>query len=353
MRTRTGLIKIGSPGRNSPVFLTGNFRLTVARVKKALNGVDGYLLAANSHGINVWCAAGGGHLNNHSVISIIKTSGICKLVDHKKIILPQLAAAGIEAKEIKRKTGWTIIWGPVRAGDIPAFLREEVKTEDMRDVRFPLPDRLEMAVAWAFSLTLIIGPLFLLIEKSLLFLLLPMIWIFGLIFYLFLPLYARCLKVKGGLAGFAAQYIFPLLVWGLFMSGRMFYDLFAGEIQFPVLLRFGLSSLAVVLVLGFEIRGTTPYFPSGFQDRMTIHLDRELCRGTGFCIEVCPRNCFMMNEKKDKVEINQAACCVNCGACVVQCPFDALAFIDRNGERIPPKTIRTYKVNLMGKRMIH
>ncbi len=72
--TKTGLIKIGSPDRNSPVFLTGNYHLTVQRVKRSLSGMDTYLLVANSRGINVWCGAAGGHFTNHSVISVLKTS---------------------------------------------------------------------------------------------------------------------------------------------------------------------------------------------------------------------------------------------------------------------------------------
>ena len=48
--TRTGLIPIGHPGPDSPVLLTCNFHLTVERVKRALAGVDCWLLVANSHG---------------------------------------------------------------------------------------------------------------------------------------------------------------------------------------------------------------------------------------------------------------------------------------------------------------
>lgn len=96
--TKTGLIKIGNPNRQSPVLLTGNFGLTVARVKRAMKGIDAYLLVANSHGINVWCAAAGGHLTSHAVVSVLKTSGVSELVDHRCVILPQLAATGIESQ---------------------------------------------------------------------------------------------------------------------------------------------------------------------------------------------------------------------------------------------------------------
>ena len=44
--------------------------------------------------------------------------------------------------------------------------------------------------------------------------------------------------------------------------------------------------------------------------------------------------------------------CIRCGACVVQCPMDALAFEDGAGRRVEPDTIRRYKLNLLGQRSI-
>ena len=152
----TGLVKIGRPGRNSPVLLTGNFRLTVERLKRHLEGIDAYLLVANSRGVNVWCAATGGLLTNHDVVSVLKTSGIAELVDHRKLVLPQLAATGIEGKVVREKTGWRVEWGPVDAAEIPAFLARGLETTpEMRTVSFRWPQRLEMAIAWAFPISLL------------------------------------------------------------------------------------------------------------------------------------------------------------------------------------------------------
>jgi len=148
---KPGLIKIGNSNQNSPVFLTCNFHLTVERVKRALREIDCYLLIANSKGINVWCAATEGHFTNHDVVSILKTTGIEKLVSHRKVILPQLAASGIEAKTIQKKTEWEIIWGPVYAKDIPLFIDNNLqKTSTMREVEFPWMQRIEIAIVWAF-----------------------------------------------------------------------------------------------------------------------------------------------------------------------------------------------------------
>ena len=44
--------------------------------------------------------------------------------------------------------------------------------------------------------------------------------------------------------------------------------------------------------------------------------------------------------------------CVQCGACIVQCPFDALCFEDPQGGKIPPETVRKFKLNMMGRRIV-
>ncbi len=92
----TGLLRIGEPGPDSPVLVTGNYTLTIRRMQQALKGQNAWLLAADSKGINVWCAAGGGHLTHHDIISVVRTSRIEDLVSHRQLILPQLGATGIE-----------------------------------------------------------------------------------------------------------------------------------------------------------------------------------------------------------------------------------------------------------------
>ena len=48
--TRPGLYAVGQPGPDAPVLCTGNFTLTVRRMKDALVGHDAWLLVANSDG---------------------------------------------------------------------------------------------------------------------------------------------------------------------------------------------------------------------------------------------------------------------------------------------------------------
>jgi hypothetical protein len=128
------------------VLVTGNFDLTVRRVVRAIDGqVDAWLLVADSVGINVWCAAGGRYFTAEKIIAAVKSSGVEKVVEHHALILPQLCANGVDSWKVRKETGWGVHWGPARAEDIPAYLNaNRKKTDEMRQVDFPLKDRLEM-----------------------------------------------------------------------------------------------------------------------------------------------------------------------------------------------------------------
>jgi hypothetical protein len=56
--------------------------------------------------------------------------------------LPQLSAPGISAHEVQRRSGFRAEYGPVRASDLPKYLKTGKATPEMRRVQFPLKDRL-------------------------------------------------------------------------------------------------------------------------------------------------------------------------------------------------------------------
>ena len=160
---RPGLYAVGNPDPNSPVLVTGNFNLTVRRLVQAIDGqVDAWVLVADSAGINVWCAAGGGYFTAEKVIAAVKTTHLAEVVRHHALILPQLSANGVDGWRVRQETGWGVHWGPAKARDIPAYLRQKRrKTDRMRWVRFPLKDRLEMVtVTIGFYALLILLPVF-------------------------------------------------------------------------------------------------------------------------------------------------------------------------------------------------
>ncbi len=355
---KTGLIKIGSPDRNSPVFLTCNYHLTVQRVKRTLRGRDAYLLVANSRGINVWCSAAGGLLTNHSVISVLKTSGIEELVDHKTVILPQLAAIGVEAKDIKKKTGWQVVWGPVYAKDIPLFIGKELKkTPEMRQVAFPWVQRFEMAVAWAFPVSIVAALVVIPFWRQGIPYLIPSVWGMALLIFLSFPLYHRWLSSsgrRGSLVFFDfGRGGFQLILWGAIIIGLLAYSLLTGGFSWGFMLRWGFAALIIILILSIDLTGSTPVYKSGLlEGRLKIVIDEEKCRGAGFCEVVCPKDCYELDEDQHIATIPRAARCIQCGACIVQCPFDALYFESPQGGIIPPEDVRRFKLNMMGKRLV-
>jgi len=121
-----------------------------------------------------------------------------------------------------------------------------------------------------------------------------------------------------------------------------------------LLLRWGLSSLIVVMILGLDLSGSTPVYKSGLhEDRLLgIVLDAEKCKGIGFCEQVCPTDVFEVDYKRRLVSLPRAEQCVQCGACIVQCPFDALSFQSPEGDVVAPETVRKFKLNLLGSRNV-
>ncbi|MHA2091711.1 MAG: HgcAB-like fusion protein [Candidatus Kariarchaeaceae archaeon] len=355
---KSGLLRIGNPTKESPVLVTSNYVQTVALVKKALSGLNAFLLIAPTKGINVWCAATGGHFTTHSVVSVLKTSGINDLVVHRRIILPQLAATGVELHVLKEKTGWDGIWGPVYATDIPAFLNNKYqKSVDMREVKFPLFQRLEMAIAWAFPISIFFTLLLAFTWESLVLPAIILTWGISILLLLIFPIYHRLILQQSRLI--QSQFwifkhtILQLIIWlGAICSLLLFFqyvDYFSPNEQITLM---GLA-LLLIIILHIDFLGNSPIYKSTLHDEgFEITLDSDLCEVAKDCLDVCPRSCFNYDEENKIIQLSRIESCVQCGACIVQCPYDALSMQNLSGEIITPMTIRKYKLNMMGKRKI-
>lgn len=336
---RTGVRVIGNPDRMSPVFLTGNYDLTVRRVMRALRGLNAHLVVANSGGVNVWCASSGGHLGTHQVVTALKLAQLEDKVVHREVIVPQLAATGVEAKEVRRRTGWIVRFGPADASDIPAYLAAgKDKTETMRQVRFALRQRLEMAAAWATPISLLAA----LPARHHLSGVLGLIWMLALaVFFLYdrLPLPDRGRQAVMAIAALIGVNV------ALALTGSATPAAMAG---------WSGTVIAVLAVLTFDYAGSSPTAPAGLFEEKDFHvvLDLERCSGAYNCWAVCPEAVFEKQPLIHKVSIAHPEQCIRCGACLVQCPQDALAFEAPDGRRIDPAVIRRFKLNMLGKRAI-
>ena len=141
-RVEPGLYRLGNPNQDTPVFASANYTLSFDALRSALAGMDAWILVLDTKGINVWCAAGKGTFGTEELVRRIGCSGLASVVRHRKIIVPQLGAPGISWPEVMRRSKFLVEYGPVRAHDLPEYLRTHHATPAMRRVEFPLKDRL-------------------------------------------------------------------------------------------------------------------------------------------------------------------------------------------------------------------
>lgn len=144
-RIPAGLYALGAPDEKSPVFVTANYKKSFDHLRRDLKGEDGWILVLDTNGINVWCAAGKGTFGTEELLRRIETTSLAGVVTHRELIVPQLGAPGVAAHEVRQKSGFRVVYGPVRSADLRDFLEAGCEaTGGMREVSFPLADRMAL-----------------------------------------------------------------------------------------------------------------------------------------------------------------------------------------------------------------
>lgn len=142
-RVAPGLYALGAPDGAAPVLVTANYKLTFDVVRRDAAGLDAWILVLDTQGVNVWCAAGEGTFGTEEVIRRVKEARLPEVVTHRRLILPQLGAPGVAAHEVRKRCGFSVVYGPVRVRDVRSFLEAGRKASPaMRRVVFPAIDRL-------------------------------------------------------------------------------------------------------------------------------------------------------------------------------------------------------------------
>ena len=269
-----GIYSTGRPGPDSPVLVTANYKLSFDALRRHLGTVDAWMMVCDTRGINVWCAAGKGTFSSEEVADRADRSNLKHLVHHRRLILPQLAATGVSAQKVRQLSGFEVVWGPVRAEDLPRFLKDGMKANgNRRWVTFSLIERL---VLTPVELSLLAKPLIGILTVVFL------ISGFGPGFFSFHAAWARGLYAAQAfvLGIFSGAVVTPLLLpW---IPCRSF-SLKGGIIGliFAVLLPKGLSGIeisammltvvAVSSYLAMNFTGSTPFTsPSGVEKEMRL-----------------------------------------------------------------------------------
>jgi hypothetical protein len=277
-RVSPGLYCVGTPTPDAPVLVTANYKLTFDALRQELTGTDAWILVADTRGINVWCAAGDALFSSEEVIRRVDLSRLVEVVNHRQLVLPQLAATGVSAKAVKKGCGFSVVWGPVRADDVKPFLAAGMETEPaMRRVTFSLKERL---VLIPVEITLLL--------RQLLLGLIAIFLISGIGHHLFSLSMAWSrggMAVAAGLAGIVAGTVLtpallpwipsrPFAVKGLILGVlawavlALVFQEKAGGLEMTALLLF---TIAISSYLAVNFTGSTPFTsPSGVEKEMRI-----------------------------------------------------------------------------------
>jgi NAD-dependent dihydropyrimidine dehydrogenase PreA subunit/SAM-dependent methyltransferase len=330
-----GLRRLGNPDHKAPVFVTSNFHLTVRRVEKALSAIDAWLLVVHTNGINVWCASAGGEMTVHNLLTVMKTSRVQDRVAHRRLILPQLSAPGIDRKQLEEASGWSADFGPVYAEDIPAFLElDHKKTAEQCRVSYPSRFRFEMLLCMNALLWAVITFILIFIRPSWAILLSAFFWGAGIILYGGYPY----LPGKSGWAKASVLSIILAICIAL-------YSVFILKQPWWHLWGWMTSAGILTLWLGFDLKGIiggNKSEPESLLHKLgvgsigQIHKSREnlagsishnpeLCKNCGTCIMVCPKSVFTRMQKNGKVVLGNSNACLGCQACLKQCLNKAIS----------------------------
>jgi len=137
-----GLYCIGAPDQDSAVLVTANYKLSFDALRKEISHTHAWILVLDTRGVNVWCAAGKGTFSTEEVVRRVKATGLEKVVNHRKLILPQLSATGVSARQVKKRCGFRVLWGPVRSEDVEKFISADYNADTaMRKVSFNFWER--------------------------------------------------------------------------------------------------------------------------------------------------------------------------------------------------------------------
>jgi hypothetical protein len=144
-RIDPGLYALGNPNNRSHVLVTTNYKMSFDKLRKELSGRSFWILVLDTKGINVWCSAGKGTFGTMEVVGRIESSGLAKIISHRELILPQLAGPGVAAHDVKKLSGFRVIYGPIRAKDLPTFLDSDLKANlEMRLKTFTIWERIAL-----------------------------------------------------------------------------------------------------------------------------------------------------------------------------------------------------------------
>lgn len=118
------LYEIGTPGPDSPVYVTTNFSLTYFCVAGDVEAsrVPAYILAVDTDGTSVLTSWAAGKFTPEKIAQAIQESGIADRVKHRKVVIP--GGVAVLSGKLQELSGWEVLVGPRESAGIPSFVKQ-------------------------------------------------------------------------------------------------------------------------------------------------------------------------------------------------------------------------------------
>lgn len=125
IQVEPGIYPIGSPGPDSPAFLTTNFSLTYFMVSGEIenSGTSAHLVVPDCDGMSVLTAWAAGKFTAQKVAEFIKASDLPGQGPGKVIVIPGYVAA-LSGELEEGLPGFKVMVGPREAVDIPPYVKQ-------------------------------------------------------------------------------------------------------------------------------------------------------------------------------------------------------------------------------------
>lgn len=132
--TDPGLYEIGEPTKDSPIFVTSNYRLTKIPVEIDIKGanLNAYLLVVDSEGIGIESAVAGGQFSAGAIAEAVKEFGAFEKVNHRILIIPGMAARLSGALEDEADA--YVVVGPRDSSGIGKYMKEQWNPEEFMKI---------------------------------------------------------------------------------------------------------------------------------------------------------------------------------------------------------------------------
>jgi acetyl-CoA decarbonylase/synthase complex subunit gamma len=124
-RVDAGFFKVGNPDKNSPIFMTSNYRMTKIPVEQDIKDahIDSWLLVVDTEGLGIEAGVAGGQLSSDKIAEAIKEFNVFDAVDHRVVVIPGMAARLSGA--IEDDANCYVVVGPNDSSGLQKFMESE------------------------------------------------------------------------------------------------------------------------------------------------------------------------------------------------------------------------------------